>query len=73
MTKLKVISVVGVVLSFVALLASIFELFFCLKYLGSMIFIPILLIVAMLVILIANAVNLFKVFDHNKNDSKSKE
>lgn len=70
MEKNKGISVLGVIFSSIALVASIVELIFCIIHQLSIILMPILLIVMMGTVLIANIINLLRVNNHNKHLKK---
>ncbi len=66
MGKNKGISIMGVILSSIALIISIVEIFFCVLKGLSIILMPILLMLIMLAVLTANIVNLKRIINHNK-------
>lgn len=70
MKKNKRISIIGVIFSSIALIASIVEIFFCVMKSLDIILMPILLMLIMLAVLTANIVNLMRIVNHNKNLSK---
>ena len=70
MKKNKRISIVGVVLSSIALIASIIELVFCVINTPQLILMPVLLILLMFAVLVANLINLIRIVNYNKKHQK---
>ena len=66
MKKNKVIAIIGVLFSAVALIASAVELWYCINFL----IMPILLVAVMLIVLVANIVNLVRINKYNKKFSE---
>lgn len=67
MKKNKRISIIGVILSSIALIASIIEIVFCVMKNLNIILMPVLLMLIMAAVLTANIVNLLRIINHNKN------
>lgn len=70
MKKNKKISIVGVVLSSVAFIASVIELVFCIMKSPQLILMPVLLILLMFAVLVANLINLIRIVNYNKKHQK---
>lgn len=70
MKKNKKISVVGVVLSSVAFIASVIELVFCIMKSPQLILMPVLLIILMFAVMVANIINLIRIVNYNKKHQK---
>ena len=70
MKKNKKISIVGVVLSSVAFIASVIELVFCIMKSPQLILMPVLLILLMFAVLVANIINLIRIVNYNKKHQK---
>ena len=66
MKKNKKISIVGVVLSSLAFVAAVIELVFCVMNTPQLILMPVLLILLMFAVLVANLVNLIRIVKYNK-------
>lgn len=70
MKKNKKISIVGVVLSSVAFIASVIELVFCIMKSPQLILMPVLLILLMFAVMVANIINLIRIINYNKKFSQ---
>ena len=70
MKKNKKISIVGVVLSSVAFIASVIELVFCIMKSPQLILMPVLLILLMFAVMVANIINLIRIINYNKKVSQ---
>lgn len=70
MKKNKKISIVGVVLSSVAFIASVIELVFCVMNTPQLILMPVLLMILMFAVLVANLINLIRIVNYNKKHQK---
>ncbi|MDY4813755.1 MAG: hypothetical protein SO152_07905 [Ruminococcus sp.] len=70
MKKNKKISIVGVVLSSVAFIASVIELVFCIMKSPQLILMPVLLILLMFAVMVANIINLIRIVNYNKKHQK---
>lgn len=70
MKKNKKISIVGVVLSSVAFIASVIELVFCIMKSPQLILMPVLLMILMFAVLVANLINLIRIVNYNKKHQK---
>ena len=66
MNKNKVIAIIGVIFSAVALIASPVELWNCIVHNINFLIMPILLVAVMLIVLVANIVNLVRINKYNK-------
>ncbi|MGN0459600.1 MAG: hypothetical protein ACI4HL_01660 [Ruminococcus sp.] len=71
MKKNKKISIVGVVLSSLAFIAAVIELVFCLMNTPHLILMPVLLILLMFAVLVANLVNLIRILKYDKRHIKN--
>lgn len=70
MKKNKKISIVGVVLSSVAFIASVIELVFCIMKSPQLILMPVLLILLMFAVMVANIINLIRIINYNRKFSQ---
>ena len=70
MKKNKKISIVGVVLSSVAFIASVIELVFCIMKSPQLILMPVLLILLMFAVMVANIINLSRTRNYNRKFSQ---
>ena len=70
MKKNKKISIVGVVLSSVAFIASVIELVFCIMKSPQLILLPVLLILLMFAVMVANIINLIRIINYNRKFSQ---
>ena len=70
MKKNKKISIVGVVLSSVAFIASAIELVFCIMKSPQLILMPVLLILLMFAVMVANIINLIRIINYNRKFSQ---
>ena len=70
MKKNKKISIVGVVLSSVAFIASVIELVFCIMKSPQLILMPVLLILLMFAVMVANLINLIRIINYNRKFSQ---
>ena len=70
MKKNKVIAIISVFFSTIALVASIVELWYCVVHNINFLIMPIILVAVMAVVLIANVVNLVRIIKYNKKFSK---
>ena len=70
MKKNKKISIVGIVLASVAFIASIVELIFCVMHSPELILMPVLLILLMFAVLVANVINFIRIVKYNKSHSQ---
>ena len=70
MKKNKKISIVGVVLSSVAFIASVIELVFCIMKSPQLILMPVLLILVMFAVMVANIINLIRIINYNRKFSQ---
>lgn len=70
MKKNKVIAIIGVLFSAVALIASTVELWYCIVHNINFLIMPILLVAVMLIVLVANIVNLVRINKYNKKFSE---
>lgn len=67
MKKNKLIAIVGVFFSSLALIASVIELIYCVVNEINFLIMPILLVAVMTAVLVANVVNLIRIRKSSKN------